>query len=183
MMEEADNWRFRIDIPEELKYVLVSDMDLVTGKKSLFGLPAKASVASILNEYAKFAEKSQTESFGAVNEVMSGIREIFDYTVGSHLLYACEKNQYSEKVLKEDLVPSSTYGSAHLLRLMVKIGSFLNRSAIDTTTEGNVNFIENIICDFLQYLETNRTRLFTSKNYTETAAEDQQQVEMTPKDG
>jgi hypothetical protein len=49
--------KFEISIPEELKYVLVSDWDLLTHKKSLFGLPAKISVASIISEYIKNAEK------------------------------------------------------------------------------------------------------------------------------
>ena len=168
MMEDADHWKFRIDIPEELKYVLVSDMELVTVKKSLFGLPAKTNIASILNEYVKYVEKNQFDHFYAIAEVISGIKDIFDATI-LHLLYKLEKPQYNEKI--SNVLPSNTYGSAHLLRLMVKIGPMLNRSSLDTTNEANVNLIENIISDFLLYLESNRSRLFTSKNYTETAGE------------
>ena len=168
MDETADQWRFRIDIPEELKYVLVSDMDLVTVKKSLFGLPAKTSVATILSDYVKHVEKNQSENAATVNDVMAGIKDLFNATVDSQLLYRLEKNQYSEKVLKENLLPSQVYGSAHLLRLMVKIGPLLNASNLDTTAEANVSLIENIICDLLLYLESNSYRLFTSKNYTES---------------
>ena len=46
-----------MSIPEELKYVLVSDWDLLTHKKSLFALPAKITVANILSEYVKNAQK------------------------------------------------------------------------------------------------------------------------------
>ena len=49
--------KFDISIPEELKYVLVSDWDLLTHKKSLFSLPAKITVANILSDYTKNAEK------------------------------------------------------------------------------------------------------------------------------
>ena len=60
-MEEAEDlWKFRIDVPEELKYVLVSDRELITVKKALFGLPAKHSVTSILQEYTKHVEKSHS---------------------------------------------------------------------------------------------------------------------------
>ena len=52
--------KFDISIPEELKYVLVSDWDLLTHKKSLFSLPAKISVANILSDYTKNAEKLAT---------------------------------------------------------------------------------------------------------------------------
>ena len=95
------------------------------------------------------------------------VSDLFDATVGSHLLYRLEKTQYNEKVIDNNLLPSQIYGSAHLLRLMVQIGPLLNRSNIDTSTEANVTFIENIICDFLLYLEKNTGRLFASKNYTE----------------
>merc|ERR1712083_484536 len=105
------------------------------------------------NEYSKHAEKSQFENSMAINEVMAGLKDLFDATVGSHLLYRLEKTQYNEKVIDNNLLPSQIYGSAHLLRLMVQIGTLLNRSNIDTSTEANVTFIENIICDFLLYLE------------------------------
>ena len=74
MLDDADTWRFRIDIPEELKYVLISDNNLVCSKKSLFGLPAKTSVCSILSEYSKHTEKNQVENAWAISEVMSGIK-------------------------------------------------------------------------------------------------------------
>ncbi len=169
MFEDADTWRFKIEIPEELKYVLVSDMELITVKKTLFGLPAKFSVSGILNEYVKYMEKSQPESAHGVSEVMQGIKDIFDEIVGPQLLYTSEKPQYNEKVAKDEQPPSATYGSAHLLRLMVKIGPLLNRSSFDNSSESNVNHVEGIICDFLSYMESNRSRLFTSKNYTENA--------------
>jgi len=165
MEETEDLWKFRIDVPEELKYVLVSDRELITVKKTLFGLPAKISVTSILQEYTKHVEK--TSNAGSISEIMLGLMDFFNATVHDHLLYKYEKSQYLEKVKKENISPSDAYGSAHLLRLMSKIGVFLNAYTVFTSSEHNVNFIENILCDFLLYLESNRTRYFTSKNYTE----------------
>ena len=49
---------FNIAIPEELKYVLVSDWDLVTSRKSLFSLPAKTPASTILSDYVKHVEKN-----------------------------------------------------------------------------------------------------------------------------
>ena len=77
MLEDADTWRFRVDIPEELKYVLISDHNLVCLKKSLFGLPAKTSVSNILSEYAKHAEKNQLENALAIVEIMSGLKGLY----------------------------------------------------------------------------------------------------------
>ena len=167
LMDEPD-FKFRIEIPEELKYVLVHDMDLVTGKKSLFGLPAKTTVSDILNEYLKQVEKNQLDNFGSISEVMHGLKDMFDGILKPQLLYKVEIPQFVEEV-KDGKNPSDVYGSAHLLRLMVKIGPLLTRSTIDTSSEANVAFIENIISNFMSYLETKRDRLFTSKNYTKTA--------------
>ena len=70
---------------------------------------------------------------------------------------------------EENKRPSEIYGSPHLLRLMVKIGGLLTQSAI--LDESNISVIENGLGQFLTYLEQNRSRLFTSKNYFE-ASED-----------
>ena len=40
--------------------MLVSDWDLIKHKKSLFALPAKITVANILSEYVKNAERLAT---------------------------------------------------------------------------------------------------------------------------
>ena len=55
--------KFDISIPEELKYVLVSDWDLLTHKKSLFSLPAKITVTNILTDYIKNADKLASGMF------------------------------------------------------------------------------------------------------------------------
>jgi len=91
MLEDADTWRFRVDIPEELKYVLISDHNLVCLKKSLFGLPAKTSVSNILSEYAKHAEQKQLENSMAIVEIMSGLKGLYP-----HSNYLITSNIYSK---------------------------------------------------------------------------------------
>ena len=171
LLDDSEAWKFRIDIPEELKYVLVSDMELITHKKLLFGLPAKIPVSNILSEYVKHVEKEKLDNISMISEVMSGMKDMLDGLLRSNLLYKSEIPQYSEKVLKGNLTASNVYGSAHLLRLMVHMGPFLNNSNMDTSDESNVELIESIINNFLLYLEANHARLFTSKNYTQTAEE------------
>merc|ERR1712150_326509 len=153
--------------------------DLLTHKKSLFSLPAKITVATILSDYTKNAEKLATDNksgmthvkLSMTKEVAHGIQGFFDAFVGTQLLYNNEKVQFQEEVLKDTSgkAPSDIYGSAHLLRLMVRIGGLLDR--YNMREESDVRLIESIISDFLQYLEVNRTKYFTSKNYVE-ATED-----------
>ena len=158
--------RFTIDIPEELKYVLVSDWDLMTHKKSLFSLPAKTPVAVILSEYSSAANKKI--SANVVSEVVQGIQEFFDVFVGKCLLYKVERPQYRTVTDSGNKKPSEIYGSAHLLRLMVKIGGLLDKFKLNTTVD-HAKLIETTILDLLKYLETNRSKLFTSKNYVEAS--------------
>merc|ERR1712150_55438 len=153
--------------------------DLLTHKKSLFSLPAKITVATILSDYTKNAEKLATDGknnmtqvrFNMVKEVAHGIKGFFDAFVGTQLLYNNERVQFQDEILKDTSgkAPSDIYGSAHLLRLMVRIGGLLDRYNI--RDESEVRIIENLISDFLQYLETNRSRYFTSKNYVEATEE------------
>lgn len=161
---------FKIPIPEELRCVLVSDWDLLNHKKSLFTLPAKQTVSGILTEYRKHVEKTgDVENISAVSEVMLGVKDFFNATVGTRLLYKIEKRQYDTVMRQEGKTAADIYGSAHLLRLMVIMASLLSETAIKGETD--VQLIENILGQFLNYLETNRGRLFTSKNYFE-ATED-----------
>ena len=48
---------FVLKFPEELRYVLVSDWELLTHKKSLFTLPAKITVNMILADFRKHVDK------------------------------------------------------------------------------------------------------------------------------
>jgi len=191
----AQDVKFTVVIPEELKYVMVSDWDLMTHKKKLFVLPAKTSVAAILSEYAAAAP---TASAGAavkkisphvIGEVVQGICDFFDAFVAKFLLYKVERHQHATVIKQEaSKRPSEIYGSAHLLRLMVKIGDLLDRFKMNRTTAAGFGFgsgsssssrgeidqsrvIEACIADLLKYLETNRHKLFTSKNYEEASEE------------
>jgi hypothetical protein len=50
---------------------------------------------------------------------------------------------------------------------MVRIGDLLSKSLI--IVESDTQLIENVLGQFLLFLENHRTRLFTSKNYFEAA--------------
>ncbi len=160
---------FGITLPEELKYVLVSDWDLVTHKKSVFNLPAKIPAASILTDYARHVERNNKAKAAATQSVMAGVGDMFNAKLKSQLLYKVERPQYAEVMSDKDQLPSDVYGSAHLLRLMVKLTAFLNETSIREPSD--VQLIEGVIADFLTYLESNRAKFFTSKNYSEASEE------------
>lgn len=63
--------------------------------------------------------------------MLDGIKIYFDFTLGDHLLYAPERDQY--KTYKNEASPSSVYGAEHLLRLFVKLPQFLSQSQLPPT--------------------------------------------------
>ena len=87
-----------IDIPEELKYVLVNDWDLVVHQKQLFKLPAKVTVNNIIEQYLDHLKRQELSDAGrgVAAEVIQGIGEYFNVSLGSQLLYNIEKLQYKE---------------------------------------------------------------------------------------
>ena len=104
-------------------------------------------------------------------QVMLGISDYFDLAVEKNeLLYKLEKNQFQQVTKSnEDKRPVELYGSAHLLRLMVKLNSLLNMTGLELKQD--VMLVEGIIRDFLEYLESNKSKFFTSKNYLEASEE------------
>jgi mortality factor 4-like protein 1 len=167
--EGEDRLKFSIQVPEELKFVLVSDWDLVVHKKSLFAIPAKTPASAIINDFVKHVEKNNKAKLDTVQEVMLGISDVFNDVLSTELLYKLERPQW-DKSSKEDKESIDIYGSAHLLRLMVKLNPILNESAV-CNNESDVALVENVISEFLAFLENNRAKYFTSKNYSE-ASED-----------
>lgn len=159
---------FEIEIPEELKYVLVSDWNLVVHGKSLFKLPAKVTAATILADYVKHVEK-QKGKVTMAQEITLGIKDYFNHYLKKHLLYDFERKQYEEAFNDGDEEPADVYGSAHLLRLMVKMNAYLKETGIDQKED--IQILEDSVHDFLDFLDTSRAKYFTSKNYSEASSE------------
>lgn len=160
----------KLDIPDELKFVLVSDWDLVIHKKNIFILPAKQSVVSILQEYkaASSVVAARKVSASVVGEVVEGVADFFDDFCGKVLLYGIERPQFNDHIMQTvNKKPCEVYGSAHLLRLMVKIGALLAKFKVPAMGS-DVKSVELTLTDLLAYLETHSAKLFTSKNYMET---------------
>jgi len=167
----AKTARFSVVVPEELSYVLASDMELVTASKHLFNIPAKAPAAAVVADYLKYAERLVPDRWLLHAEAMEGVLMIFDAKLGKELLYKVEKKQYSKACKKtQDMRPSDLYGSAHLLRLMVKLERYLNED-ICVDLERDVRDIKGVVEEFLVYLDNNRGKYFSSKNYSAVQSE------------
>jgi len=165
LSDEPRDTKYQIELPEELKHVLVNDWDLVVHQKHIFKIPAKVTVSHIIEQYIMHLASQDISPArrSVATEVIKGVGEYFNVSLGPQLLYSPEKLQYREDCESAGAVqPVDIYGSAHLLRLMLKIGNYLSFSSYQ---ESDCKVIEEHIDDFLNYLDINRSMFFTSKNY------------------
>ncbi|CAE1271885.1 MORF4L1 [Acanthosepion pharaonis] len=159
----------RVKVPDDLKLWLVDDWDLVTKQKKLLRLPSKKNIESILDDYIKFKTTKSNNNKDAVKLVIQGLREYFNMTIGTQLLYKFERPQYTELLEENPDSPlSSIYGAAHLLRLFVKIGGMLAYTSLD---EKSIQLLLTHFHDFLRYLQKNALSLLSVNDYMSVTPE------------
>lgn len=128
--EEAFHSRpaVRLPIPDHLKALLVDDWEYVTKNLSLVPLPAAHPVSEILTAYIeeeKLKRRPGSAEWDLLEEVVAGLKEYFDQTLGRILLYRFEREQYFQvrKKMEKgdpkfvDRTASDIYGAEHLCRL------------------------------------------------------------------
>jgi mortality factor 4-like protein 1 len=119
-------------MPDVLKSILVDDWENITKNLQLVQVPAKTyTVSKILDEYFE-QEKSIRGDYSAganiLEEVIAGLKEYFNKSLGRLLLYRYERGQYEDVLARvknsgddlEGLPLSDIYGCEHLLRLFGK---------------------------------------------------------------
>ncbi|XP_043822352.1 mortality factor 4-like protein 1 [Dromiciops gliroides] len=166
----------KVQIPAELKPLMVQDWELVNKQRQLFSLPAKKNVDSILEDYVAYkkARGDGDNTEYAAEEMVGGIRAHFNVLLGTQLLYEFERPQYAELLATHPGVPmSQLYGAPHLLRLFVPIGAMLAHSPFD---EKSLALLFNYLHDFLKYLAKNPSAFFNASEYKDAPPEYKQKA-------
>lgn len=162
----------KIKIPDELKQCLADDWDAITRQHKLLDIPAKITVQDIVDQYInlkKSAKSSNACKELAIADVLNGVIEYFNVMLGSQLLYKFERPQYAEILQQYPDTPlSKLYGSFHLLRLFVKLGSMLGYSALD---EKSMQMLLVHLHDFLKFMVKNSATFFSMSSFVNVTPE------------
>ncbi|XP_065911948.1 mortality factor 4-like protein 1 isoform X2 [Dysidea avara] len=149
----------RIFISSPLQKKLLESADNICKHNKLLKLPAAMTVNKILDQFLE--ENRQTDvpraQAGTLEELAAGIKQYFNLTLGTQLLYKQEKQQFKELT---GVTPSECYGADHLLRLFVKYGPAL--SMLSTEEDSQVILLAHLQL-FLQHLEEKSETLFTNE--------------------
>ena len=133
--EEAFQSRraIRIAMPDRLKSLLVDDWENVTKNLQLVQLPSTKPAGVVLDEYLmsqKDVRRRGSAEAEILEEVVQGLKEYFNKSLGRLLLYRFEREQFFDIHTRiedpaSDLAGKTfaeIYGAEHLLRLF---GQFL----------------------------------------------------------
>jgi mortality factor 4-like protein 1 len=135
-------------MPDRLKSLLVDDWENITKNLQLVQLPSSQPAGVILDKYQEYAistgNRNSTER-DILEEVVAGLKEYFNKSLGRLLLYRFEREQFYEiytRIEKStDELAGKTladiYGGEHLLRLF-------GESDIYIVAEGR----SNLICSY-----------------------------------
>jgi len=116
-------------MPDVLKSILVDDWENITKNLQLAHIPAdKYTVTKILEDYYEQEKPNRGEFSAGTNileEIISGLKEYFNKSLGRLLLYRFERGQYEDILARvnkagdelEGHALSDIYGCEHLLRL------------------------------------------------------------------
>ena len=131
LLQEEDFIRrpaVRLFIPDSLKSILVDDWEKVTKEQKLATVPSPTPITQFLNDYYESeANHRRPGSADAdiLEEVIAGVKEYFNKSLGRILLYRFERQQFYEvhKQIESGhgehagKTLCDMYGCEHLLRL------------------------------------------------------------------
>ncbi|KAH7399051.1 MRG-domain-containing protein [Phaeosphaeria sp. MPI-PUGE-AT-0046c] len=132
----------RIMMPDRLKSLLVDDWENITKNLQLVQLPSTQPAGVILDKYQEHAistgNKNSTER-DILEEVVAGLKEYFNKSLGRLLLYRFEREQFYEintrtEKATDELAGKSLadiYGGEHLLRLFVTMPELIAQTNMD----------------------------------------------------
>lgn len=162
----------RIYTPDRLKSLLVDDWENVTKNLQLVRLPSDKPASVILDEYfevEKLKRRPGSPEADILEEVVQGMKEYFNKSLGRILLYRFEREQFYDIHARMesptgDLAGrtlADVYGGEHLLRLFVSMPELIAQTNMDNQS---INRLREELSSMLNWLskDTNVNTYFAS---------------------
>jgi len=118
----------KLNLPQELKALVVKDWENITQKGLLVQLPRSPSIRDV---FARFMSERQRKNAHPFAQVTEGLSVYFDRALPTILLYRAEREQFEH--VKTRLAGKrfcEVYGVEHLLRLFVRLPQLLAHADI-----------------------------------------------------
>ncbi|TBU44924.1 MRG-domain-containing protein [Dichomitus squalens] len=162
----------KLNVPEQLKVLLVDDWEAVTKNNQLVGLPRKPNVLELLEEFKQHVLSQGTSAQlkdpkVLLPTIIAGLQTYFDRALGANLLYRFERPQYAEIRKKYVTGPtvqigqekemSAIYGAEHFLRMLVSLPQMVASSSMDGES---VALLRDYVNELLQWMVKERHRIF-----------------------
>ena len=121
--------QIEVNLPDQLKSILVDDWENVTKNLLLARVPADVPVISVLDEWEAF-EKTRRQpnsaEYDTLAETVAGFKRYFNKSLGKLLLYTFERLQFRTIYTRtqkagddfEGKTMADLYGPEHLLRML-----------------------------------------------------------------
>jgi len=157
-----------IELPEELKSLLVDDFDLISRQRKTLMVPGRLSVTNLLDSFCEEVKRSsggrgKSSKVTGVEDVCQGLTQYFNATLGTRLLYKFERVQYSDILKEHPGVPmSKLYGPIHLLRLLTNLGSVLTISSLPPHA---LSSLLTVLDSLVLSLLARKDQLFARRDY------------------
>jgi mortality factor 4-like protein 1 len=137
----------KIQLPEELKKLIVEDWENVTQRAMLVSLPRTPSVNDLFKAFMNDGKRKNTVQ-QAMAQIVEGLSVYFDRALPLILLYKSERAQLASAVEPGKRF-SDVYGLEHLLRLFVRLPHLLAHADI---SEADLILLQARLQDLFKFL-------------------------------
>ncbi|CAH2351714.1 chromatin modification-related protein Eaf3p [[Candida] railenensis] len=149
-----------LPISSRIKYILVDDWENISKEKTLVSIPSAVPVSTIIADYRSHKinrnpENSKRSNIATLDEILSGLEQYFNKSLGLILLYKFERLQYLKVLNSDDLQGkpmSSIYGVEHLLRLFTALPGLIAQTTMDPVS---INTLIDECKELLEYIDEN----------------------------
>ncbi|GJE94035.1 MRG-domain-containing protein [Phanerochaete sordida] len=164
----------KLNVPEQLKVLLVDDWEAVTKNNQLVPLPRTPNVVEILKEFEEHVLSNPKNTLRdpkiLLPTIIAGLQTYFDRALGANLLYRFERPQYADVrrqyvtgqnvIVGQEKEMSTVYGAEHLLRMLVSMPQMVATSTMDPES---VALVRDYVNELMAWMLKERDRIFVKE--------------------